>query len=459
MNPAHIHFQADSAAKAFDLHHREIVAHHISRYDESVVIGKGQFLNLNLARRRAGMLKHFVLEHLEDHLKTFEQNFISNGGHLIWSETAADARKAIIDIFEKHQVKTVVKSKSVVTEEIGLNAALEKNGIECLETDLGEYIIQITNDKPYHIVTPVMHRTAKEIASIFHEQFDLSENASPSDITAFVRATLRKKFIHADAGITGANFLVADTGSVAITEDEGNGLMTMSLPRIHIVVTGIDKIIASVFELDLFWPLLATYGTGHQISAYNSLVSGPRSHDEHDGPEHMYVVLIDNGRSRLLGAIPQRRSLSCIRCGACLNACPVYRNIGGHAYGTVYTGPIGAIITPFLSGKFEEHKHLSFASTLCGKCTDVCPVGIDLHHQLIMNRRHSVKNGYTTRAERWFMWAYTFSMKKRSRLDRFSPKRKNSLFTRFLAKGWGDRRDMPMIVRSFASKSYANRNK
>ncbi len=459
MNQTHLRFQTDSAAKAFDLHHREIVAHNISRYDEAVGLGKEQFSNLNLARRRAGMLKHYVLEHLEDHLKTFEQNFTNNGGHIIWAETAADARKSIIDIFEKHQVKTVVKSKSMVTEEIGLNAALEKNGIECLETDLGEYIIQITNDKPYHMVTPVMHRSAKEMASIFHEKFGLSENATPSDITAFVRTTLRKKFVHADAGITGANFLVADTGSVAITENEGNALLTMSMPRIHIVVTGIEKLIASVFDLDLLWPLLATFGTGQQIAAYNSLVSGPRGHDEHDGPEHMYVVLIDNGRSRLLGATPQRRSLACIRCGACLNACPVYRNIGGHAYGTVYSGPIGAVIAPYLSGKFEEFKHLSFASTLCGKCTEVCPVGIDLHHQLIMNRRQSVKRGYTTRAERWAMWAYKFAMNKRSRLDMLSPKRKNYLLKRFLAKEWGDRRDRPKVVKSFASKPYANRKK
>ena len=450
MNEIYSRFQSDSASKAFDLHHREIISYNISCYDEAVTIGKAQFANLELARRRAGLLKHMVIEHLEDHLKTFDQNFTNNGGHVVWAETAADARKALIAILDQHQVKTVLKSKSLVSEEIGLHAALEKNGIECLETDIGTYIAQLSNEEPYHMVHPVIHRSAKEVADIFKEKFGLSENASPADIIAFIKNTLRKKFVHADAGITGANFLVADTGSVAITENEGNGILSMSMPRVHIVVTGIEKIIASVFDLDLLWPLLATYGTGQTITAYNTLVNGPRRENERDGPDHMYVVLIDNGRTRLLHAVPQRRSLACIRCGACQSACPVYRNIGGHAYGTTYTGPIGAVITPFLSGRFEDYKHLSFASTLCGKCTDVCPVGIDLHHQLIMNRRLSVKSGYASRTERWAMWAYKVAMKKRSRLDSLSPKRKNYLFKRFLAKGWGDRRDHPVVVKSFA---------
>lgn len=450
MNQVYQSFLTDSAAIAFDHHHREVLSSNILRYDESVAAGKEQFSNLQLARKRAGLLKHFVVEHLEDKLKTFEQNFTRNGGHLIWAESAVEARKAVLDIFEQHKVKTVVKSKSMVTEEIALNAALEKSGIECFETDLGEFVVQITNDRPYHIVTPIMQLTASEVAGVFHEKYGLSKDASPSEITAFVRTTLRKKFLEADAGITGANFLIADTGSVALTENEGNGILSMAMPRIHVVVTGIEKLLSSVSDLDLFWPLLATHGTGQKLSVYNSLVNGPRAQDERDGPDQMYVVLVDNGRSRLLGALPQRRSLACIRCGACLNACPVFRNIGGHAYGSVYSGPIGAVITPFLSGRFEEYKHLSFASTLCGKCTEVCPVGIDLHHQLLINRRLSVRKGYTTRAERWSMWAYKVAMTKRSRLDMLSPKRKNKLFKRFLSKGWGERRDLPLVVKSFA---------
>lgn len=452
MNQAYDQFILESGKKSADLAHREIIRKNMSHYDPAVQRAVKQFSNLELARRRAGLKKHLVLEHLEDHLKTFEHNFNSHGGRVVWAQDVTDARRAIIEICEKHHVRSVVKSKSMVTEEIGLTEFLEKNGIESLETDLGEYIVQITGDRPYHIITPIMHRSASEVAAIFHEKFGLSESSTPEDITTFVRHTLREKFLHADAGITGANFLVADAGAVALTENEGNGIFSMSAPKVHIVIAGIEKIIPSIGDLDLFWPLLATYGTGQEFTAYNSLVGGPRTRDEVDGPEYMYVVLIDNGRSRLLAATPQRRALGCIRCGACLNVCPVYRNIGGHAYGTVYSGPIGAVISPHLLGKLDEYKHLSFASTLCGKCTEVCPVGIDLHYQLLRNRQLSVKSGHTTRPERWAMWAYKVGMKKRKRLDRLSGKTKNFLFRRFFGKVWGEGRAIPEVApESFAA--------
>jgi L-lactate dehydrogenase complex protein LldF len=452
---AHETFLKDSENKAFDLDHRAIIGHNMSVYDKAVAVGRQQFTNLELARRRAAMRKHYVIEHLEDHLKSFEHNFTRNGGKVIWAEDATEAMRAILGILEQHQVKHVVKSKSMITEEIHLTPVLEKNGIESLETDLGEFIVQITGDRPYHIITPVMHRSASEISAIFHEKYGLPEDSTPEQITAFVREHLREKFLNADAGITGANFLVASSGSVALTENEGNGVLSMSVPRVHIAIAGIERIIPSIEDLDLFWPLLSTFGTGQKLSAYNSLVSGPRSRGESDGPEHMYVVLLDNGRSRLLAATPQRRALSCIRCGACLNACPVYRNIGGHAYGTVYSGPIGAVISPHLLGKLDEYKHLSFASTLCGACTEVCPVHIDLHYQLLQNRRLSVKSGHTTRNERMLMWAYKFGMKKRSRLDYFSPKTKNYFFGKFFGKAWGSRRELPLVQESFSKRNQA----
>jgi len=452
VSQAHKQFLAASASTAFDLQQREVIDHAFSVYNEAFSKGSRQFLNLRLARQRAGLLRHMVLEHLEEHLRKFEQKFTENGGRIIWAETAADANAAILALFRENGVRQVVKAKSMVTEEIGLSRFLMKNGIECMETDLGEYIVQVAGDRPYHLVLPALHLTRKEIAAVFHEQFGLSEEASAADIMAFVRDDLRKKFAAADAGITGANFLVADTGSVAITENEGNGVLSMSVPRLHLVVTGIEKLIASAGDLDLFWPLLATHGTGQPVAAYNTLVGGPRRPDEKDGPEQMVVVLVDNGRSRLLSALPQRRALSCIRCGACLNACPVYRCIGGHAYGTVYTGPIGAVVSPFMTNKYEEYRHLSFASTLCGKCTEVCPVGIDLHHQLLMNRRLGVQRGHTARAERWAFWAYKYMMQKRRRLDALSPARKNRLFRRYFARGWGERREPPAFVKSFARR-------
>ncbi len=445
MTQLHAKFLAESETKSFDLDHRATLAFNIGRYDEAVKRGKLQYANLALARRRAAMRKHRVIENLEDHLKDFEYHFTRNGGKVLWAQDVEEARKAVLEVLEKNYVKLVVKAKSMVTEEIGLTEFLEKNGIETLETDLGEYIVQLSNDKPYHIVTPIMHRSARDVAKIFHEKFGLPEDSTPAEITAFVRTTLREKFQKAQAGITGANFLISGTGAVALTENEGNGVLSMSMPPVHIVVTGIDKVLPSVDDLDLFWPLLATHGTGQQLTVYNTLVSGPRKRDETDGPAQMYVVLIDNGRSNLLSMVPQRRALACIRCGACLNACPVYRNIGGHTYGTVYSGPIGAVITPHLRG-LEQYKHLSYASSLCGKCTEVCPVNIDLHQQLLQNRNLSVQQGLHTKWEKWGMKGYKKFMTKRKWLDMPGAGMKNFGMRLFFGKLWGPRRELPKVA-------------
>ncbi len=445
-------FQQASEDKAFDVEHRKKIAYNISCYDRSFEKGLGIYANLALARQRAAVKKHSVLEHLEDHLKTFEQQFTARGGKVIWARDAADARNAILDILEKQYIRSVVKSKSMTTEEVGVTTFLEKNGIECTETDLGEFIVQISDDKPYHIVTPAMHLSAADVAKIFHEKYDMPPESAPEEIASFVRPHLRERFLRAGAGITGANFLVSGTGSIALTENEGNALFCASVPRVHIVVAGIEKVIPSPGDLDLFWPLLAVHGTGQDMSAYNTLVSGPRAAGEEEGPEEMYVILLDNGRSNLLAAIPQRRALSCIRCGACLNACPVYKNIGGHSYGTVYSGPIGAVISPHLSGQLKEYIHLSYASSLCGRCTDVCPAGIDLHHQLLQNRRLAVRNAFPPRTERWGIKAYKMTMSKASRLDKAPPGIKNLFAGLFLKKAWGPRRTLPKVVESFRKK-------
>ncbi len=445
-------FVEASGQKAFDRDHRRIMSHNINQYNAAFIKGITQFSDLNIARKRAAVRKHHVLEHLEDHLKSFEHNFTKNGGKVIWAQDAEDARQSILQIFNQHYVKSVVKSKSMITEEAGITSFLEKNGIDCLETDLGEYIVQISDDKPYHIVTPAMHLSEKDIAGIFHKKFGLDAAANAETITRFVRDTLRQKFEKADAGITGANFLISGSGSVAITENEGNGVLSMTFPKIHIVLAGIEKILPSLEDLDLFWPLLASHGTGQKLTAYNSLVHGPSKNHEADGPEHMYVILLDNGRTRLLKTLPQRRALACIRCGACLNVCPVYRNIGGHAYGTVYSGPVGAVISPHLLGAAKEYMHLSFASSLCGKCTEVCPVGIDLHQQLLHNRRLSVKSGFPSRIERWGIKAYAKVMGKRKWLDKPPVGMKNFLASAFFGKAWGNRRTLPKVKKSFKQR-------
>ena len=440
-------FQRESAIKSFDLSHRNTIKYNIDKYNAAVIKGKKQYKNLELARRQAAYIKYKSIENLENSLKDFESNFTKQGGHVIWAQDAAEACKEIAKILQEHHVTMVVKSKSMVTEELDLDEFLAKKGIECIETDLGEYIVQLTGDKPYHIVTPVMHKSAKDIADIFHKKFGLPLESTPAEITAFVRNTLRSKFEHAQAGITGANFLVASSGSVALTENEGNGIMSASLPPIHIVVAGIEKVIANIQDLHLFWPLLATFGTGQRITAYNSIINGPKKKNEANGPEKMFVILLDNGRSNLLSKIPQRRALSCIRCGSCLNACPIYRNVGGHAYGSVYSGPIGAVITPHLKNNMQDYKHLSYASSLCGKCTEVCPVNIDLHAQLLANRNFAVNKKMVAKPEKHSMYFWKKMMLHPWMIDVFPAKVKNFFLQRVFKKTWGNRRDLPEIQR------------
>ncbi len=439
-------FLQDAEIKGFDRDHRKTIKYNIGRYDDAVAKGKAQFSKQELARKRAAHLKYKVINELEKYLIEFESNFSKKGGKVIWAQDAAEAVREIMHIVDKHGAKSVVKSKSMTTEEIGINEILEERGIKTIETDLGEYIAQLAGEKPYHIVTPVMHKSKEDIAELFYNLFDLDRNSTPDDITAFVRNRLRPEFVSADIGITGANFLVADTGSVAVTENEGNGLFSMSFPRIHIVVAGIEKIIPSLTDLELFWPLLAAYGTGQHVTAYNSIVSGPRREKENDGPAEMYVVLLNNGRTEVLKKERQRIALSCIRCGACLNACPVYRSIGGHTYNTTYTGPIGSVISPFMKG-MNDYGHLSFASTLCGACTDVCPVKIPLHKLLLLNRNESVKGGHFEGNEKWTMRGMKKMMLSRKFMDMGGFGIRNFAYRKALGTGWGPRRDLPPLAR------------
>src|ERR1700744_5753863 len=397
------------------------------------------------------------MENMDKILTEFEANFQKRGGKVIWANDAKEANQEILNILKRANAKTVVKSKSMVTEEIHLNEFLEPNHIESLETDLGEYIVQLLGQRPYHIVTPAMHLSKEDIAKLFHERFGTPIDLTPEQLTQKARELLRDKYVQADVGITGANFLIADTGSIAITENERNARLSTSFPKIHIAVTGIEKIIPSITDLDLFWPMLATHGTGQNLTVYNTILSGPRQGDETDGPEEMYVILLDNGRTNLLAQKDQRQGLYCIRCGACLNACPVYKNIGGHTYNTSYSGPIGSIITPHLDG-MEKFKHLSYASSLCGKCSEVCPVKIDIHKMLLLNRRESVKQHIVTKKEKcgWAIWKK--GMMSRKLTDFFSGKTKNYLLNPFFKKTWGHLREMPKVAEKSFSKTWQERH-
>ena len=380
-------FLHDAAIKSADLVHREIIRRGMDSYDAAHLKGRARIKDWEAARQKCQAIKREAINNLDRYLLQFEEKVLSHGGHVFWAADSAEACAYICDLAQREKVSTVVKSKSMVTEEIELGHALEKLGIKVWETDLGEFIVQLRKEPPYHIVTPAMHLNRGQIGELFREKLGESVNGNdPAELVALARRKLREAFFSAEMGISGANFLVADSGAIAISTNEGNGRLCTSLPRIHVAVAGIEKVIPHLEDLATLWPVLATSGTGQGITTYGTIIGGPRRAGETDGPEQFHVVLVDNGRSRLLADAEQREVLHCIRCGACLNICPVFRHIGGHTYGTIYGGPIGSVLTPNLVG--QKFQHLSYASSLCGACTSVCPVKIDLHHHLLHNRRN-----------------------------------------------------------------------
>jgi L-lactate dehydrogenase complex protein LldF len=402
-------FLEDAAVKSADLAHREVIRRALDSYDAAHLRGRSRIHDWEAARQRCQEIKREAINHLDRYLLQFEEKVIAHGGHVFWAADAQEACDYISNLATSRGVRTVVKSKSMVTEEIQLAPALEKAGITVWETDLGEYIVQLRNEPPYHIVTPAMHLNRRQISELFKEK--LGEEVpgdDPAELVALARRTLRRPFFSAEMGISGANFLVADSGAIAISTNEGNGRLCTSVPRIHVAVTGIEKVIPRLEDLAVLWPVLATSGTGQGITTYSTLIGGPRRPGEADGPEEFHVVLVDNGRSALLADPEQREVLHCIRCGACLNICPVFRNVGGHTYGTTYQGPIGSVLTPHLRGR--EFEHLSYASSLCGACTSVCPVKINLHHHLLRNRRNTAAAGDTKWSERMMFRAWRHAM-------------------------------------------------
>ncbi|MDD2706754.1 MAG: LutB/LldF family L-lactate oxidation iron-sulfur protein [Verrucomicrobiae bacterium] len=390
-------FDRDARKKAFDLRHRAVINKATTTYSTTVAKTKAAFLDWEFGRQNIRQRKWEAINHLDRYLEEFEKNARERGTIVHYAKDAPHARTIVLDLCRAKNVRKLVKSKSMLTEEIHLNEFLEEHGVKPVETDLGEYIVQIRKEKPYHIVTPVMHLTKEDIDQTFHELLGSPLGSSAEDLTAIARKELRQEYLTADMGITGANFVVAETGMISLTENEGNARLSVSLPRIHVVICGIEKVIPKLSDIPNFIPMLAVSGTGQQVSCYNTLVGGPRQPGETDGPEEMHVIFLDNERSRVLANAEQREILHCIRCGACLNACPVFRTIGGHAYGTTYQGPIGSVLTPLLRG-YPGWKHLSYGSSLCGACTQMCPANIHLHHHLLKNRRNAVNSG----AGKWY---------------------------------------------------------
>lgn len=417
-------------------------------------------------RDQARAIKERTIANLGSYLLQLEENVVRLGGHVHWARTGHEARHIVLDLARKNGVKRIVKGKSMATEEIELNEALEAAGIESVETDLGEYIVQLANEKPSHILAPAVHKSKEDVSELFALKLGAPNLKEAEEMTAVARKRLREKFCAADMGITGANFAIAETGTIVLLENEGNIRLSTTLPRVHVALMGLEKLVPTLADLAVFLKVLARSASGQKMSSYVSLITGARRAGETDGAEEFHLIILDNGRTRLLADEEMRESLYCLRCGACLNVCPVYQKVGGHAYGTVYSGPIGSILTPAFAG-LEKSKDLPFASTLCGACREICPVRIDIPRILLKLRSEWSEGNHAHRAgasliERVAIKLWAFTMRRRS-LYNFAFRTAAALqgpmledgklkHLPFALSGWTQNRDFPALARkSFRS--------
>jgi L-lactate dehydrogenase complex protein LldF len=407
-------------------------------------------------RERGREIRAHTVAHLDYYLKQFADNVRAAGGHVHFAADAAEAAAVVVQIAEEQRARLVVKSKSMVSEEVHINRHLEQRGIRVVETDLGEYIIQLAGETPSHIIIPAIHKTREQIKDLFSAAGGQNLTTDTKALTAFARQTLRRQFLEADIGITGCNFGIAESGTVVLFTNEGNADMVTNLPRTHIVMMGMERLLPTFADLEVFANLLPKSATGQKLTAYMSCITGPRRKGEADGAQELHVVILDNGRSRQLGDPDFQAILHCIRCGACLNVCPVYRQIGGHAYGSVYPGPIGAVLTPLLNPG-SEYADLPYASSLCGACFEACPVQIPLHDMLVRLRQRNVADGRTPTGERIAFRGFRFAFRnaRRYRLAVKSARLAQTLVARDGGidvrigplRGWTDSRRAPTLAR------------
>ncbi len=448
-------FEKDIASALADTAQGAATWRATARFKTGRVAATGQLPDYQELRAQANALKRHAINHLDWYLQEFEKNVQARGGVVHWCQDGAEAADVVLQIAKRRDAHLIVKSKSMTTEEIHLNERLGHHGLESVETDLGEYIIQLLDQRPFHIIAPALNLTRYDVAKVFEEKLGVPYDAEIPRQTQTARAVLREKFLEAGIGISGANFLVADSGAIVLVENEGNARLTTTAPRVHIAVAGIEKVIPRAQDLAVFLKLLARSATGQPLSVYTSFLSGPKRGGEVDGPEEFHVILLDGGRTKLLADKDKRQSLYCIRCGACLNTCPVYRRIGGHSYPWVYSGPIGAILTPQFHGT-EMEPGLPFASSLCGACGEVCPVKIDIPH-VLLKLRQEVKAAEEAQgagqAERAAFRAYAFAA-TRPKIWRLAAKAaraaqrrtpKSVMAAAGPAKAWASEREIPLM--------------
>ncbi|KPV44542.1 LutB/LldF family L-lactate oxidation iron-sulfur protein [Alicyclobacillus ferrooxydans] len=407
-------------------------------------------------RERGMQIRSHTVANLDYYLAQFTENVEAAGGHVHFADDAAEAAQTVMNILMEKQARSVVKSKSMVSEEIGINHLLEEHGIEVVETDLGEYIVQLARETPSHIIIPAIHKNRRQIKDLFTEAGGENLTTDTKTLTAFARNTMRNKFLRADVGITGCNFGIAESGSVVLFTNEGNADMVTNLPKTHIVLMGMERLLPAFADLEVMANLLPRAATGQSITTYMSVITGNRRRGDIDGAQEMHLIVLDNGRSRQIGDAKMQSVLNCIRCGACLNVCPVYRQIGGHAYGSVYPGPIGAVLSPVLN-EGEKYADLPYASSLCGACSEACPVKIPLHDLLVHLRQRHVEHGHTKTMERLAFRGFKVAFSRPNRLNlaikmaRLGQKAlvRNGHIESTLGplKGWTAGRDAPTVAK------------
>jgi len=441
-------FRKVAREKLADPHVQEAIRSSVERLRSHRLEAWGELENVEELRQRAHETRMKAVRDIDHYLAEFTQALEARGGVVKVCATAEEACAYVVDVCRRRDAKLVAKSKSMATEEIGLNRALEAAGVRSVETDLGEYILQLGGEHPVHIIAPAIEKTKEDVAKLFSTVEGSEIGAEFSDLTQAARRQLRKVFLEADVGITGANFVVAETGTIVTVTNEGNGRLVAALPNIHIAVTGIERLVPTLAELSPLLQLLGRSATGQRLSSYTHLVTGPRREGEEDGPEELHVVFLENGRRNLLGT-KYEEMLACIRCGSCLNVCPVYRKTAGSAYGPVYSGPMGAVLVPLLVG-IRNASSLPHASSLCGACTQACPVKIPLHELLLELRRDLVEQGGASRLEKLAMtlwslaWSSVFGYRLTTRLARLGQPLAGRLGP---GKVWGEGRALPPLAR------------
>ena len=474
MKPSTKEFRSSASRALADVRLQQ--AHEVvyNGFHRARLAAAGDTENWEAQRELGKAIKDHTIANLDYYLDMLATNVEKNGGKVYFAKDAADANAYVRSIAQKNGVETVIKSKSMVSEEMGLNHVLESDGVEVVETDLGEYIVQLAGEAPYHIIAPAIHKSRDQVADLLAEEAQSERRETAEELTQQAREMLREVFQRADMSITGANFAVAETGSIVLVTNEGNGRMATSMPRIHVAAMGMEKLVPSAADLSAMLRILIRSATGQRISCYVTMVNGPRAEDEEDGPEEFHLVIMNNGRDRLLRDPSLRESLNCIRCGACMNSCPVYRKVGGHSYGWVYPGPIGSIVSPVLTG-LKDGAKLPAASSLCGACHDACPVKINIP-RMLLELRSQTAQGVPDPAQKasgmgerltWKAWRQGMMSRKRfeagSSLGRIAtaPIKRGGWLKKVPPpiSGWTDSRDFPAPATKTFGKWFAGRSK